>query len=49
MTMLLLIFRQWLEQDLHQLLADLEVKAFTQDSRNRGGGKHVSFMSLAGA
>ena len=39
MTMLLLIFRQSLEQDLHQLLADLEVKAFTQAPKILGMGE----------
>ena len=44
MTMLLLIFRQSLEQDLHQLLVDLEVKAFTQAPKILGMGEGGSMF-----
>ena len=42
MTMRLLIFRQSLEHDLHQLLAVLEVKAFTQAPKILGMGEAES-------
>ena len=39
MTMLLLIFHQSLDQDLHQLLDKLDVKAFTEAPKILGMGE----------
>lgn len=48
MKMLLLVFRQSLDQDLQKLLKDLDVKAFTEAPKAFGVGKAgTAFSSFA--